>query len=119
MSRSAADATRFTATSPHAYSKTAPPQSKTTPSHRFPNPNAPRKPPTATQSTPPQTETPTEKVARLRAARLAQIEAQTTTWDRIVLRGRVWADRAHRVTIYTILGFSGNTSPFLIPFPPP
>ena len=123
MSRSAADATRFTATSPHAYSKPTPlrstastPQSKSTPPYRFPNPNAPRKPPPATPSIPPQTETPAEKVARLRAARFAEIEAQTTTWDRIVLRGRVWADRAHHVTVYAILGFSGTSPPL---FPPP
>ena len=117
MSRSVADATRFTATSPHAYSKPTPlrsaasASSKTTPPHRFPNPNAPRKPPTGTQPTQPHVETPAEKVARLRAARLAQLEAQYTTWDRIVLRGRVWADRAHRVTVYTLVGFTGTFPP--------
>lgn len=51
-------------------------------------------------------ETAAEKVARLRQARLREREAQITTWDRVVIRGRVWADRAHKVTVVSLLGFS-------------
>ncbi|KAL2047739.1 hypothetical protein N7G274_000781 [Stereocaulon virgatum] len=114
MSRSAIDATRFTATSPHAYSKTflrsAPSSASTTPRtntppNRFNQPNAARKLTPGSNNIPPP-ETPAEKVARLRAARLAEKQAQISKWDKIVLRGRVWADRAHKVTAYSLIGFS-------------
>lgn len=126
MSRSVSDATRFTATSPHAYSKPTPMRS--TPStytasssnfqnpYRFPKPankGSPSNPPpnpSGHGSGPPE-ETAAEKVARLRAARLKEREAQVTTWDRIVLRGRVWADRAHKVTVYSLVGFSSTPLP--------
>ena len=115
MSRSAADATRFTATSPHAYSKTflrSPPSSANPPSrsntnpHRFSNPNAPRYPAPGPKNIPP-AETPAEKVARLRSSRLAEKEAQISKWDKIVVRGRLWADRAHKATAYSLISFSG------------
>lgn len=117
MSRSAADATRFTATSPHAYSKPTSIRSAASsasrsnpPPRRIPNPNA-RGPPqrpgiTSAPNSPPQIETPIKKVARLRAARLAEKNAQISRWDQIVVRGRVWADRAHKVTAYSLIGFS-------------
>ena len=123
MSRSAIDATRFTATSPHAYSKTflrsapssapsyATPTPRTnTPPNRFNQSNAAREPTPGSNNIPPP-ETPIEKVARLRAARLAEKQAQITKWDKIVLRGRVWADRAHKVTAYSLIGFSGRFTP--------
>lgn len=118
MSRSAADATRFTATSPHAYANPtsinrASPSTYSASSTRRPNPNA-RTPPPPTdpkKGNAPPAETPAEKVARLRQARLREREAQTTTWDRLVVRGRVWADKAHRITIYTLVGFSSAYKP--------
>lgn len=119
LSRSAVDATRFTATSPHAYSKPTPLRSaasasipssaskSNTPPYRFAAPNAAGKRPP--QSAPPgaPTETPAEKVARLRAARLREREAQITNWDRVVVKGRSWADRAHKMTVYSLVTFSG------------
>ncbi|KAF1987265.1 hypothetical protein K402DRAFT_354120 [Aulographum hederae CBS 113979] len=92
MPRSARDATRFTATGPFAHSKDTPSK--------------------ASQITigapPPPGETPQQKVARLReAARRARLrEEGGTTFDRVVARGRVWADRAHFVTTYTLIGLT-------------
>ncbi|KAF6231026.1 hypothetical protein HO173_010726 [Letharia columbiana] len=122
MSRSAADATRFTATSPHAYARPTPinrpdPSTHSASGTPRPNPNAPlnpnpRVPPPpidpkkGAQGSAPPGETAVEKVARLRQARLREREAQITTWDRVVIRGRVWADRAHKTTVVSLLGFS-------------
>ena len=102
MSRSVADATRFTATSPHAYSKptcvrSAPASSMS----ETPTPNSSSK-------TSPRQETPQEKVARLRAERFAARASSLSRWDRLVLRGRVWADRAHKITALSLIGFSSK-----------
>ncbi|KAF8537732.1 cytochrome oxidase c assembly-domain-containing protein [Trichophaea hybrida] len=74
--RSVADATRFTPTGPHAFTPSPSPAS-----------GAPK-------------ETPQQRVRRLREAAWAAKEAKAegTILDRIIDRGRVWADRAHRVT---------------------
>ena len=96
MSRSAADATRFTSTTPHASAK--PPLSF--------RPNIQSSSPTS-KRTGPAGETPLEKVKRLRAAANAAREAQVTTVDRIILRGRVWADRLHRITTLGLIGLTG------------
>ncbi|KAI9881278.1 MAG: hypothetical protein M1830_005564 [Pleopsidium flavum] len=108
MSRSAADATRFTATSPHAYSK--PPTATFSPSSPSRVPRSSGTPPNTPfnrSSIPLGDETPHEKVARLRhAARMAK-EAQVSQFDKIVIRGRVWADRAHRVTALGLIGATG------------
>lgn len=71
--RSIADATRFTPTGPHAFT----PSSGVAPG-----------------------ETSQQRVARLRdASRRAKAEQQAGTFaDRMIDRGRVWADRAHRIT---------------------
>ncbi|KAL9028783.1 MAG: hypothetical protein Q9196_002896 [Gyalolechia fulgens] len=117
MSRTIADATRFTATSPHAYSKPASilrsaaktfsPSFTASGSGRLPpkpappfssNPASPPDP-----SKPPPNETPQQKVARLRALRAAAKLKPLPLWDRTVLRGRMWADRAHRITVYFLL----------------
>lgn len=136
MSRSAIDATRFTATSLHAFSKlsplaslpyssaTPPPSSTpsapsqplqrpTNPSYhpRIPrqsNPNNPKNP------SPASTETPAQKVARLRAQRAALRDAEITLWDRVVFRGRIVADAAHKITVTGLIIFSGVSS-FSIP----
>ena len=139
MSRSAADATRFTATSPHAYAKPTPinsaspsthsasskpqpnPKARLNPSVRTPPP--PIDPKTGAQGSAPPGETPAGKVARLREARFRERAAQITRWDRVVIRGRVWADRAHKITVTAIVGFSSTyTYPsadlFFLPLPP-
>ena len=93
MSRSLKEATRFTPTRPHALSKYNLPASKLASPALRPAPGA---------------ETPLEKVARLReAARRAQ-EDQLTRFDRVVLVGRRWADRAHRIVVYSLLGATGK-----------
>lgn len=55
-------------------------------------------------------ETPQQRVTRLRAAaRAAKAEAvQGTLMDRVVDRGRSWADRAHRVTALGLIGATGT-----------
>ena len=118
MSRSAADATRFTATSPHAYSKPSP--TRSAPTYGTPSKKSiprPQKPPPPGMNPnvppPPPNETPQEKVARLRAQRIAARDAQLSTWERIVVRGRVWADRAHKFTALTLIGLTGKY--FLLP----
>ncbi len=88
MPRSATDATRFTATGPYAYSKT----------------NAST---IQLSQPPPSNETPAQKVIRLRAAAQRAKLGQETTWDRVVERGKVWADRAHRVTALSLVGLTG------------
>ncbi|PGH33918.1 hypothetical protein GX50_03239 [[Emmonsia] crescens] len=107
MSRSAADATRFTATGPYASSKPSVANSgplkwagagarssKTTGSS--PGPEGSKQ------------ETPKQKVERLRAeARAARYAKAFTPMDRFMSKGRIWADRAHRVTVYTLIAASG------------
>jgi len=92
--RSATDATRFTATGPHASAKITP-SSSSRPANALP----PKK-------TGPVGETPQQKVRRLRAAANAARDAQVSTFDKVILRGRVWADRAHRATAYTLIGIT-------------
>ncbi|KAH8663006.1 cytochrome oxidase c assembly-domain-containing protein [Tricladium varicosporioides] len=90
MPRSATDATRFTSTIPHASAK--PPSGQTVPLKSLPN----RKPG-------PQGETPQEKVRRLRAAADRARNADVSTFDKVIVRGRVWADRAHRFTALSLI----------------
>ncbi len=132
MSRTVADATRFTATSPHAYSKTSSilrsaantlsPSSKTQPS---PPPNAHTPNPRSPQNQPPpqQPETPQQKVARIRALRAAQKLNSLTLWDKTVIRGRRYADIAHRITVGGLIGATGTSSlpspSILVPFSSP
>ncbi|TVY68733.1 hypothetical protein LSUE1_G005690 [Lachnellula suecica] len=91
MPRSATDATRFTSTTPHASAKRQPPSSSVPL-----NSNTQRKPgPTG--------ETPQEKVRRLRAAADRARDAQVSTFDKVIVRGRVWADRAHRFVALSLI----------------
>ncbi|KAL8716547.1 MAG: hypothetical protein Q9225_006128, partial [Loekoesia sp. 1 TL-2023] len=53
-----------------------------------------------------------QKVARLRALRAAEKLKPLGLWDRTVIRGRRWADIAHRTTALGLMGLTGN------PFPP-
>ena len=115
MSRSAVDATRFTATSPHAYSKPSPLRSAASNtfspssvprSHSFPQTAQPI--PRLPGSNNNGMETPAQKVARLRAERATLRESQISTWDKVVVRGRVWADRAHRFTAMGLIMATGR-----------
>ncbi len=90
MPRSAKDATRFTSTTPHA---TAKPQSV----------NLGSKPNGGIQG-----ETSQEKIKRLRAAADRARNAQISTFDKVIIRGRIWADRAHRVTTLVLIGATGE-----------
>ncbi|KAK2626817.1 hypothetical protein QTJ16_003992 [Diplocarpon rosae] len=97
MQRSATDATRFTSTIPHASGKSpskASALSRNLPS-RTPGPG-----------TAPAGETPQEKVKRLRAAANRARDAQITTFDKMILRGRVWADRAHKFVTLSLIAAS-------------
>jgi hypothetical protein len=96
--RSATDATRFTSTTPHASAKFPPPNSRWSASSQ--------------RKQGPAGETPQQKVKRLRAAADAAKLDQISTFDKIVIRGRVWADIAHRVTVIGLLGATGMARPF-------
>ncbi|KAL8756961.1 MAG: hypothetical protein Q9184_004336 [Pyrenodesmia sp. 2 TL-2023] len=98
MSRTVADATRFTATSPHAYSRPSsilrsanPSFSPSSSSVSDSSPTSQRPPPSSINPnpqppTPPQHETPQQKVARLRALRAAEKLKPLSLWERTVLR---------------------------------
>ncbi|KAG0635149.1 hypothetical protein HOY80DRAFT_471138 [Tuber brumale] len=89
--RSVADATRFTPTGPHAFTRT----------------------PMSAAATATVGETPQQRVARLReAARRTKLD-QISTVDKIIDRGRVWADKAHRAVAISLIGATGL---FLPPF---
>ncbi|EFQ97769.1 hypothetical protein MGYG_00810 [Nannizzia gypsea CBS 118893] len=105
MSRSASDATRFTATGPYAYSKSAmssPASSKWSGLKvKSSQPSQPS-PGQGTQ------ETPREKVERLRAqARANRIAQSFSPMDKIVNSGRTWADRFHRAAVFSLIAASG------------
>ncbi|RMZ92354.1 hypothetical protein DV736_g446, partial [Chaetothyriales sp. CBS 134916] len=59
---------------------------------------------------PPEAETPAQKVARLRAVARAQREAQYTTTDKLLAKGRRWADIAHRTTAYGLIALTGASA---------
>ncbi|KAK0932689.1 hypothetical protein LTR29_015727 [Friedmanniomyces endolithicus] len=104
MARTPSDATRFTATGPYASSS---PSFGTNP---LPNPS------TASTTTlhgtridfgsAPSNETAQQKSARLRAAAALSRRGKETTFDSVVRVGRVWADRAHRVTALGLIGLT-------------
>lgn len=106
MARSPTDATRFTSTTPHAtkpfYPASNNPGPSTLPSHEG--------------AAAPAGESPQQKVRRLREAANRAREGRLTGFDRAVVRGRVWADRAHRVTAMGLIGITCLSSlyfPFL------
>jgi len=89
----AKDPTLFTSTGPYAGAKPSPPRATIIPIPRGPAPP---------------NETPQEKVARLReAARQAKL-GKESTFDKVVARGRVVADFAHRFTTLSLIGFTGR-----------
>jgi len=93
MVRSAKDATRFTATTPYASAK---PQGQFTPA------------PVHMGQAAPSGETPQQKIARLRAAAARARTGKESNFDAVVRVGRRWADRAHRVTAYSLIGLTGT-----------
>ncbi len=97
------DATRFTATTVHAASKTAAPPG------RFASPKSPASP------VPP--ETPEQKVARLRAAHLRAKAAEVSQLDRFIDTSRRFFDSGHKITIIGIIIFTGESQPRLVPAP--
>ncbi|GKZ31826.1 hypothetical protein AbraIFM66950_000716 [Aspergillus brasiliensis] len=108
MSRSAADATRFTATGPYAHSK---PGSTTAAPYKLPTSMAK---PTSQQQQQPQLnangrpESPKEKVERLRAqARAARLAQSTSRVDQMIEVGRRFANKAHKTMVYTLIAASG------------
>ncbi|KFY72785.1 hypothetical protein V499_07120 [Pseudogymnoascus sp. VKM F-103] len=96
MARSPSDATRFTSTTPHATKPFYPTSSNPGPSTLPPNEAAAA----------PAGETPQQKVRRLREAANRAREGRLTGFDKVVMRGRVWADRAHRVTTLGLIGIT-------------
>lgn len=61
------------------------------------------------QSPGPPGETPQEKVRRLREAAARAREAQISPVDKFLVKGRVWADTAHRVTVMGLIGITGES----------
>ncbi|KAK5133395.1 hypothetical protein LTR08_007734 [Meristemomyces frigidus] len=101
MARSPSDATRFTATGPYAASSTS------FASNNAPNLGAPAS--TGSQidfGSAPSGETPQQKIARLRSAVAASRMGKESGLDTAVRIGRVWADRAHRVTAFSLIGLT-------------
>ena len=105
MSRSAADATRFTATGPYASSKPGAPAYKLPDfmSNSGNNSNA-----NPSQGPGGQPETPKQKVERLRAqAKAARMAQSSSGFDRFLGAGRDLANKAHKVTVYSLIAASG------------
>ncbi|CAJ2504730.1 Uu.00g121240.m01.CDS01 [Anthostomella pinea] len=121
--RSVADATRFTANTPHANTKagasnaassSSPSPSSSKPSSMSsPSSVAARRPPQKGGMPPPgmprpmQQETIEERVRRLRAAHLAAKKADISRFDRVVDYSRKYFDAAHKFTVMGLIGFSG------------
>lgn len=98
MPRSPSDATRFTSTGPYVSTK---PSSSTSFTSSSPS--------LGTQinfGSAPAGETPQQKIARLRAAAALAKQGKETAFDKTVRIGRVWADRAHRVTALSLIGLT-------------
>lgn len=102
--RSASSATRFTATTPHASSKAGP--SRVPPP---PQAGGPRKPAAApARSSIPNSETPEQRVARLRAAHERAKTAQVSRFDQLLAKSRPFFDSAHRITVISLVGLTGT-----------
>jgi hypothetical protein len=110
--RSVSDATRFTANTLHASSKTA------TPPPRFTTRKSRAAPPSTGGSggsgggsnagSSPLLETPEQRVARLRAAHRKAKEAEVSKFDKVVDKSRRIFDSAHKLTVAGLIGFTGE-----------
>ena len=96
MPRSPSDATRFTSTGPYAASS----------SSFASNPPATHGTRISFGEGPPDGETPQQKIARLRNAAALAKTGKESRFDRVVLAGRAIADRAHRFTAISLIGFT-------------
>ncbi|KAJ5092117.1 hypothetical protein NUU61_006987 [Penicillium alfredii] len=108
MSRSAADATRFTATGPYASSKSGSSPYEL-PSFMQPKTSNKSRPANTPQPGPGEpAETPRQKVERLRAqARAARRAQETSGFDRFVDTSRRFANKAHKGVVYSLIVASG------------
>ena len=106
MSRSAADATRFTATGPYASSKTGGAYAASDFAAQKSKNASPQLGPNG------QPETPKEKVERLRAQARATRKAQAagSGADRWIEFGRKFANKAHKGLVYSLIAASGMFS---------
>ncbi|CRG89797.1 hypothetical protein PISL3812_06836 [Talaromyces islandicus] len=116
MSRSAADATRFTATGPYVGPKAPYKLPDFNKSQQNPQQSSPNTPGQGGQGQGQagaakqggSQETPRQKVERLRAqARAARLAQNGSLVDRMVERGRKTANSVHKVFIYTLIAASG------------
>ncbi|KAI0175142.1 hypothetical protein BJ166DRAFT_513798 [Pestalotiopsis sp. NC0098] len=119
--RSVADATRFTANTPHASNKArkvgaaAAQQKQQSPSSKpaaisRTAPQPPRRPAPATTIGGPGGQRPEsldERVRRLRAAHLAARNHEVSKMDKVISSSRRYMDAAHRYTVMGLIGFSG------------
>ncbi|KAL1865310.1 hypothetical protein Daus18300_007200 [Diaporthe australafricana] len=99
--RSASSATRFTATTPHASSK-----ARAAP---LPGAGGPRKPIAAARASTPNSESPEQRVARLRAAHEKAKTAQVSRFDQLIAKSRPFFDSAHRITVISLVGLTAIT----------
>ncbi|KAJ5658327.1 uncharacterized protein N7484_001976 [Penicillium longicatenatum] len=106
MSRSAADATRFTATGPYASSKPGAPYDLPESLKSKDNATQPKQAqPLGPGGMP---ETPKQKVERLRAqARAARMAQSSSGVDRFIEYGRRFANKAHKGMVYSLIAASG------------
>lgn len=107
MSRSAADATRFTATGPYANARPAyklPDFMKSQPPPRGNDPG--HGPGPGRGTTGPSGETPKQKVERIRAQ--ARSRQTGSSLDRVIEVGREVANKAHKVMVYSLITASGT-----------
>src|SRR5699024_2938366 len=108
-SRSAADATRFTATGPYASSKPKP--ASNLPDNLAASMAKPQQNDQQQRQQGPggRQETPKEKVDRLRAqARAARMAQSSSASDRWIEFGRKFANRAHKTMVYALIATSGR-----------
>lgn len=119
--RSVADATRFTANTPHAHAKARKPVAQSTASSstrgpaaasRTGAPHPPRRPaPVSAGGIGGQKpESLDERVRRLRAAHLAARNHEVSRMDKVISSSRRYMDAAHRYTVMGLIGFSGMLS---------
>jgi hypothetical protein len=101
--RSASDATRFTSTTPHVSAKPPPSAANLGKPSITPRSLLQRSPAVPGETT-------QQRVARLREAATKARDAKVSNFDRVLLRGRVWADRAHRFTALSLIGLTGTHS---------
>jgi hypothetical protein len=108
MSRSAADATRFTATGPYASAKPSASSPYKLPEFLAKSGSNPQNNGSGNGPSAGRQETPKEKVERLRAqARAARLKQSTSRAEQVIDFGRRFANKAHKGMVYTLITASG------------